>query len=67
MKIVYNKNNEVVKEYENKYNLFEGDRVEVEVFLNSKDKKKRRLYFFIQDKWEEVVFNGLPESIKFAV
>lgn len=39
----------------------------MEVDLRNEDKKYRYLYFFLIDKWNEIVFNDLPESVRFGV
>lgn len=39
----------------------------MEVDLRSEEKNKRYLYFFVKDKWSEVLFKGLPERVEFGV
>lgn len=42
-------------------------KIEMEVDLRSDDKQKRLLYFFREGKFINIIFKGLPESVKFSV
>lgn len=46
---MFNKNNNIVKEYKENYELDKGDIVEMEVDLRSRDKKERCLFFLIKN------------------
>lgn len=65
--IVCNKKGKYFKELKDKYKLKEGDKVEMEANLRPDKRKKRLLYFFINDRLEEVFFSGLPKSVEFGV
>lgn len=41
--------------------------IEMEVDLRSHEASKRKLHFFINNKQQKLVFNRLPDRVKFGV
>lgn len=45
----------------------EGDEISMEVDLREKERKNRKLYFYINNVKQKLYFYGLPERVQFAV
>lgn len=60
----YNKEN---KRFGKLKRINEGDLITMEVDLNSKEPKERKLHFFINGTQQKLFFSGLPSSVKFGV
>lgn len=67
MYIVYDMDYDLVSDSSERKGLEEGDIIKMEVDLRSDDADKRYLYFYVNNKWKEDFFCGVPESVKFAV